>query len=141
MVWAVVQPMVVNAVPMLVLVLAAAGRRVVGMPVKRPLQDKHQEETGEHPEHRHVQIPAELDPGMGQEVQHAHTQQHAAGERHEHLHRAVPKRHKRHRRTAGERGRRDQHQRQGQTHGRGGVGNGASEEHGAHGGDPAANEP
>jgi len=83
---------------------------VMGVAVKGPLQEKHEEEAGEHPGHRRVEVAGKLEVGVGQKVEKAHAEHHARREREEHLHAAVAEREERDRRAAGIGRGRDQEQ-------------------------------
>lgn len=83
---------------------------MVGMPVKRPLEEKHQKETGQHPGGCRVDVVAKLIEGMRQQVQKPHAQHHSGRERQQHLHPPVTEREERHRASAGKRRPRNQQQ-------------------------------
>ena len=73
----------------MVIMVATAVGGVVGMPVKGPFEQKHQKEAGQHPPHGFFDVAVELHPGVGQQVEHADTEQHTPGQRQEHLHRPM----------------------------------------------------
>ena len=73
------------AVPMVV----AVGR-VVRVAVEGPFEQEHHEESRQHPHHRGVDLPVELEKGVREEVQEADAEQNAPGQREQHLHPAMP---------------------------------------------------
>ena len=77
---------------MVVAVAAGVGPvvgRVVGVSVKRTLQQKHEKEPERRPPGRRLDPAVEGMHGMGQEMQHADSEEHAARERQQHLHGAI----------------------------------------------------
>ena len=89
--------MPVLVMPVLVMPVLVVGKRVVagrvagvmGVAVKRPFQEKHGHESGQGPAHGRVDVAVEFEGGVRQQVQHAHAQEHPAGERQQDLHRPV----------------------------------------------------
>jgi hypothetical protein len=65
-------------VAVIVAVFAVGG--VVGVAMKGPFQQEHHEEARERPAHRGLHVVAEGGGGVGQKVQQADAEQHAAGE-------------------------------------------------------------
>ena len=95
----------VHVVMAMIMVAAVAGinaiGRVVGVAVKRPLEEEHQKKTGQDPGHRGVDLPIELEKGMRQKMEQADAEQHTPGQREQHLHQAMPHGKKRQRRPTG----------------------------------------